>query len=150
MVTLLATNDKRMVTGLFFRALSVIWQHFQLPTGQINTKIRHCGGVWLIRAITPLSLRPLVHGFCRAMTKQSSYLPVHIPNIQLHSPASHRSAAQSRGAGHDLQHQDHPLCAQSSVAASLSRWGVRLCKPETDVGMHCLLPWMLPKHQHQF
>lgn len=121
MVTLFATNDKKMVTGLVFRALSIIWQCFQLPTGQINTKIRHCGGVQLIGAITPLSLGPLVHGFCRGMAKQSSYLPVHIHNVQLHSPASHRSVAQGRGAGHDLQHQDHPpLCSEQRGSQPLS------------------------------
>lgn len=95
-----------MVTVHVFRVLSAIWQHFQLPTGQINTNIRHCVEVWLIRAITPLSLGPLVHSFCRATAKQPSYLPLHIHNGQLHSSA--RPVAHERGAGHDLQHQNHP------------------------------------------
>ena len=118
-----------MVTVYVFRVLSVIWQHFQLPTGQINTKIRHCVEVWLIRAITPLLLGPLVRSFCRATAKQSSYLPLHTHNVQLHSSASHRHVAHERGAGHDLQHQNHPPPCSEQRGSHLPQWGKKLCKP---------------------
>lgn len=133
-----------------FRVLSAIGQHFQLPTGQINTNIRHCVEVWLTRAIAPLSLGLLVHSFCRAPAKQPSSLPLHIHNGQLHSSASHRPVAHERGAGHDLQHQNHPpprseqcgsLCALSEERGSASQHRER--------GMRCLLSWTLPSHPHQ-
>lgn len=62
-----------MVTVRVFRALSVTWQHFHLPTAQINTKIRCRVEVWLTKVITPLSLCPLVHSFPRAGPEQPTY-----------------------------------------------------------------------------
>lgn len=123
-----------MVTVHVFRVLSVIWQHFQLPTGQMNTKIRHCIEAWIIRAITPLSLGPLVHSFCRAMAKHSSYLPLHVCDVQLHSSASHRPVAHERWAGHDLQHQSHPSGCSEQWGTPPPHWGVRLCEPAQRYG----------------